>query len=64
MWCTDRNAEDQTVISKGYVNTYMETNKGRLWFSIYKGEGRLIVEKGFDFVYSSRQCGCTARKGV
>ncbi|CAB3999262.1 Hypothetical predicted protein [Paramuricea clavata] len=49
---TDPNAEDQTAIPKGYVNTYIETSKERLWFPSYKGEGALIVEKGFNFVYS------------
>ena len=49
---TDPNAEDQTPISKGYFNTYTETSKERLWFPSYKDEGTLIVEKGFDFVYS------------
>ena len=51
---TDPNAEDQTTISKEYFNTYFETSKERLWFPSYKSEGTLIVEKGFDFVYS--QC--------
>lgn len=49
---TDPNAEDQTAILEGYVNTYIETSKDRLWFPNYKGEGALVVERGFDFVYS------------
>lgn len=47
---TEPMAKDETRMMQGFVNTYIETERERLWFPVYKGEGALVVEKGYNFV--------------